>query len=134
MHGQRGRGPVGSRPTPPHHLPPSILGLVSKVFPVEKLLDAAIACAEKIASNSKLVAAMAKESVNAGRGWGATGTTLTPGELVGPGSRVSPTSPLLSAFETTLAEGTRTEKRLFYATFATVSKAGGGVGPIAGGG
>ncbi|XP_010151125.1 PREDICTED: enoyl-CoA hydratase, mitochondrial, partial [Eurypyga helias] len=40
-------------------------GLVSKVFPAEKLLDAAIACAEKIASNSKLVAAMAKESVNA---------------------------------------------------------------------
>lgn len=38
---------------------------------MEKLLDAAIACAEKIASNSKLVAAMAKESVNAGRGWGA---------------------------------------------------------------
>uniref|UniRef100_A0A8B9RY06 Enoyl-CoA hydratase, mitochondrial n=1 Tax=Accipiter nisus TaxID=211598 RepID=A0A8B9RY06_9AVES len=72
-------------------------GLVSKVFPVEKLLDAAIACAEKIASNSKLVAAMAKESVNA-------------------------------AFETTLAEGTRTEKRLFYATFATVSR---GVGSIA---
>ncbi|XP_074965803.1 enoyl-CoA hydratase, mitochondrial [Phalacrocorax aristotelis] len=63
-------------------------GLVSKVFPVEKLLDEAIACAEKIASNSKLVAAMAKESVNA-------------------------------AFETTLAEGNRTEKRLFYATFAT---------------
>ncbi|KAJ7426900.1 Mitochondrial ribosome-associated GTPase 1 [Willisornis vidua] len=63
-------------------------GLVSKVFPVDKLLDAAIACAEKIASNSKLVAAMAKESVNA-------------------------------AFETTLTEGNRTEKRLFYATFAT---------------
>ncbi|XP_066047839.1 enoyl-CoA hydratase, mitochondrial [Chamaea fasciata] len=63
-------------------------GLVSKVYPVEKLLDAAIACAEKIASNSKLVAAMAKESVNA-------------------------------AFETTLTEGNRTEKRLFYATFAT---------------
>ncbi|XP_036242115.1 enoyl-CoA hydratase, mitochondrial [Molothrus aeneus] len=63
-------------------------GLVSKVYPVEKLLDAAIACAEKIARNSKLVAAMAKESVNA-------------------------------AFETTLTEGNRTEKRLFYATFAT---------------
>ncbi|XP_039927366.1 enoyl-CoA hydratase, mitochondrial [Hirundo rustica] len=63
-------------------------GLVSKVYPVEKLLDAAIACAEKIASNSKLVAAIAKESVNA-------------------------------AFETTLTEGNRTEKRLFYATFAT---------------
>lgn len=63
-------------------------GLVSKVFPVDKLLDAAISCAEKIAGNSKLVVAMAKESVNA-------------------------------AFETTLAEGNRTEKRLFYATFAT---------------
>lgn len=37
---------------------------------MEKLLDAAIACAEKIASNSKLVSAMAKESVNAGRCWG----------------------------------------------------------------
>ncbi|XP_052532706.1 enoyl-CoA hydratase, mitochondrial [Tympanuchus pallidicinctus] len=63
-------------------------GLVSKVFPTEKLLDAAIGCAEKIATNSKLVVAMAKESVNA-------------------------------AFETTLTEGNRTEKRLFYATFAT---------------
>ncbi|XP_050567866.1 enoyl-CoA hydratase, mitochondrial isoform X2 [Cygnus atratus] len=66
----------------------TIPGLVSKVFPVDKLLDAAISCAEKIAGNSKLVVAMAKESVNA-------------------------------AFETTLAEGNRTEKRLFYATFAT---------------
>ncbi|KAM9009888.1 enoyl-CoA hydratase, mitochondrial [Ara ararauna] len=66
-------------------------GLVSKIFPVEKLVDAAVACAEKIASNSKLVAAMAKESVN-------------------------------SAFETTLAEGMRTEKRLFYATFATADR------------
>ncbi|KAM8806396.1 enoyl-CoA hydratase, mitochondrial [Eudromia elegans] len=63
-------------------------GLVSKIFPVDKLLEAAISCAEKIASNSKLVTAIAKESVNA-------------------------------AFETTLAEGNRTEKRLFYVTFAT---------------
>lgn len=85
---------------------------------MEKLLDAAIACAEKIASNSKLVAAMAKESVNAGRGWGATGS---PGGC-GFSREVSPTSPLLLAFETTLAEGMRTEKRLFYATFATVSR------------
>lgn len=43
---------------------------------MEKLLDAAIACAEKIARNSKLVTAMAKESVNAGRGWGLTGNPL----------------------------------------------------------
>lgn len=38
------------------------------------------------------------------------------------GRGVSPTSLLLSAFETTLAEGVRMEKRLFYATFATVSR------------
>lgn len=93
---------------------------------MEKLLDAAIACAEKIASNSKLVAAMAKESVNAGRGWGPTGNPL--GGAARPGRGVSPISPLLSAFETTLTEGNRTEKRLFYATFATVSR---GISPMA---
>ncbi|XP_045147348.1 enoyl-CoA hydratase, mitochondrial isoform X2 [Echinops telfairi] len=41
-------------------------GLVSKVFPVETLVEEAIRCAEKIASNSKIVVAMAKESVSAG--------------------------------------------------------------------
>ncbi|KAL8186674.1 UNVERIFIED_CONTAM: putative enoyl-CoA hydratase, mitochondrial [Gekko kuhli] len=49
-------------------------GLVSKVCPVDKLLDEAISCAEKIAGNSKLVVAMAKEAVNA-----AFETTLTEG-------------------------------------------------------
>nr|XP_025866514.1 enoyl-CoA hydratase, mitochondrial [Vulpes vulpes] len=63
-------------------------GLVSKIFPVETLVEEAIRCAEKIASNSKIVTAMAKESVNA-------------------------------AFEMTLTEGNRLEKKLFYATFAT---------------
>lgn len=48
-------------------LPFCVLGLVSKIFPVETLVEEAIKCAEKIASNSKIVAAMAKESVNAGR-------------------------------------------------------------------
>jgi len=66
-------------------------GLVSKIFPVERLVEEAIQCAEKIASNSKIVAAMAKESVNA-------------------------------AFEMTLTEGNKLEKKLFYSTFATVSK------------
>lgn len=59
---------------------------------------------------------------------GAGGPTGNPPRgAAGPGSRVSPTSPLPSAFETTLAEGTRTEKRLFYATFATVSRGGGSI-------
>lgn len=93
---------------------------------MEKLLDAAIACAEKIAGNSKLVAAMAKESVNAGTGWGPTGNPL--GGLCEPRQRGLPNFSLLSAFETTLTEGNRTEKRLFYATFATVSR---GISPVA---
>ncbi|XP_032465051.1 enoyl-CoA hydratase, mitochondrial [Phocoena sinus] len=63
-------------------------GLVSKIFPVETLVEEAIKCAEKIASNSKIVTAMAKESVNA-------------------------------AFEMTLTEGIKLEKKLFYSTFAT---------------
>ena len=41
-------------------------GLVSKVFPVDQLVAEAVKCGEKIASNSKLVSAMAKEAVNAG--------------------------------------------------------------------
>ncbi|XP_013917922.1 PREDICTED: enoyl-CoA hydratase, mitochondrial [Thamnophis sirtalis] len=65
-----------------------LAGLVSKVCPVDKLLDEAVGCAEKIARHSKLVVAMAKEAVNA-------------------------------AFELTLAEGNRLEKRLFHASFAT---------------
>ncbi|XP_038600062.1 enoyl-CoA hydratase, mitochondrial [Tachyglossus aculeatus] len=63
-------------------------GLVSKIFPVEKLVEEAIQCGEKIASNSKIITMIAKESVNA-------------------------------AFEMTLAEGSKLEKRLFYSTFAT---------------
>lgn len=63
-------------------------GLVSKIFPVDTLVEEAIQCAEKIANNSKLVTAMAKESVNA-------------------------------AFEMTLTEGCKLEKKLFYSTFAT---------------
>lgn len=41
-------------------------GLVSKVCPVDQLVTEAVKCGEKIASNSKLVSAMAKEAVNAG--------------------------------------------------------------------
>jgi enoyl-CoA hydratase len=63
-------------------------GLVARVVPAEKLLDEAIAAAEKIAGMSLPVAMMAKEAVN-------------------------------RAFETTLAEGIRFERRLFHASFAT---------------
>uniref|UniRef100_A0A8V0ZRC1 Enoyl-CoA hydratase, mitochondrial n=1 Tax=Gallus gallus TaxID=9031 RepID=A0A8V0ZRC1_CHICK len=127
-------GKVGT-PAPPPRLPP---GLVSKVFPVDKLLDAAIGCAEKIAANSKLVVAMAKESVNAGTGSGMGVNSGIWGRLRSKAERCShllvphlvpsPHPHLFSislspspAFETTLTEGNRTEKRLFYATFATVS-------------
>lgn len=40
-------------------------GLVSKVFPVEELVDETIKLGEKIASMSKVAVAMAKEAVNA---------------------------------------------------------------------
>jgi len=67
------------------------IGLVSAVFPSEKVVDEAIKTAEKIASHSRIVVQLAKEAVNA-------------------------------AFETTLAEGTRLEKRLFHTTFGLADR------------
>ncbi|XP_014243079.1 probable enoyl-CoA hydratase, mitochondrial isoform X2 [Cimex lectularius] len=64
------------------------MGLVSKVFPNDKLVEEAVKLGEKIASHSPLIVQMCKEAVNI-------------------------------AFETTLQEGLRFEKRTFYATFAT---------------
>ena len=63
-------------------------GLVSRVVPTGELLDEAVKVAERIASMSRPIAMMVKESVN--RAW-----------------------------ETTLTEGVRFERRLFHATFAT---------------
>ncbi len=62
-------------------------GLVSRVVPVDDLLDEAVRMAEKIASFSRPAVMMAKEAVN-------------------------------RAFETTLTEGLRFERRLFHSLFA----------------
>ncbi len=64
------------------------VGLVSRILPLDKLLEDALATAAKIAELSLPIAMMAKESVN-------------------------------RAFETTLAEGVRFERRLFHSAFAT---------------
>ena len=66
-------------------------GLVSRVVPVESLLDEALKAAGKIAAQSLPIAMMTKESVN-------------------------------RAYETTLAEGVRFERRLFHAMFATADQ------------
>ncbi len=63
-------------------------GLVSRIVAADKVLDEAIAVAERISQMSRPIAMMVKESVN-------------------------------RAFETTLAEGVRFERRLFHSTFAT---------------
>jgi enoyl-CoA hydratase len=63
-------------------------GLVSRIVPADKLMEEAVAVAEKIGQMSRPIAMMVKESVN-------------------------------RAFETTLAEGVRFERRLFHSTFAT---------------
>lgn len=44
-----------------------LTGLVSRVYPVDKVVDEAITCGEKIAKNSKLIVSMAKEAVNGGK-------------------------------------------------------------------
>jgi len=66
-------------------------GLVSRIVPLDKLLDETVAVAQKIAKMSQPIAMIAKESVN-------------------------------RAYETTLAEGIRFERRLFHSTFATEDK------------
>jgi enoyl-CoA hydratase len=66
-----------------------VVGLVSKVFPADKLVEEAIKLGEKISAQSPLIVSLCKEMVNA-------------------------------AFETTLEQGLRQEKRAFHATFSTV--------------
>ena len=63
-------------------------GLVSRIVAPDKLIEEAVAVAERIGQMSRPIAMMVKEAVN-------------------------------RAFETTLAEGVRFERRLFHSTFAT---------------
>ncbi|WP_120993534.1 enoyl-CoA hydratase [Stutzerimonas urumqiensis] len=66
-------------------------GLVSRIVPVDKLIDEALEAARQIAEKSLPATMMIKESVN-------------------------------RAFETTLAEGIRFERRVFHAVFATADQ------------
>jgi len=66
-------------------------GLVSRVVPQDALLDEALAAAAAVASMSRHIAWMVKESVN-------------------------------RAYETTIGEGIRFERRLFHAAFATADQ------------
>jgi enoyl-CoA hydratase len=63
-------------------------GLVSRIVPLNELVEEAIATAKKIADLSQPIVMMAKESVN-------------------------------RAYETTLHEGIRFERRLFHSAFST---------------
>ncbi|TBW09188.1 enoyl-CoA hydratase [Azotobacter chroococcum] len=63
-------------------------GLVSRVVPLERLLDEALSAAAQIAGHSAMAVRLNKEAVN-------------------------------RAYETTLAEGVRFERRLLHASFAT---------------
>ncbi|RMD92119.1 MAG: enoyl-CoA hydratase [Alphaproteobacteria bacterium] len=69
-------------------------GLVSRVVPTKKLMEEAMAAAQKIAEKSMLTAMAVKEAVN-------------------------------RSFESTLSEGIRFERQLFYALFATEDQAEG---------
>lgn len=64
-------------------------GLVSKIFPADKLVAEAVKLGEKISSHSPLIVQLCKEAVN-------------------------------TAYETTLQEGLKFERRHFHATFSTV--------------
>jgi enoyl-CoA hydratase len=66
-------------------------GLVSRIVPAAEVLPEAVKIGERIASMSRPIAMMVKESVN-------------------------------RAYETTLAEGVRFERRLFHSTFATADR------------
>ena len=93
---------------------------------MDQLVPEAIKCGEKIAANSKLVSAMAKEAVNAGECNRSGAPVQTNNKQQKPTIILAQNFEMLyifvvPAYELTLAEGNRLEKRLFHSTFATVS-------------
>lgn len=89
-------------------------GLVSAVYPADKLLDEVIEKAEEIASNSQITTQIAKECVNKGNKRRAELSSKTK-------KQANLNLLFLTAHELSLSEGLAYEKRMFQSTFNTVS-------------
>ena len=87
-------------------------GLASRVVPAAELLDDACVTAATIASMSQPIVAIAKTCVNVAF------ESSNPDSNPYPKPKPNP-KPNQVAFESSLAEGLRLERALFYSTFAT---------------
>ena len=87
-------------------------GLASRVVPAAELLDDACVTAATIASMSQPIVAIAKTCVNVAF------ESSNPDPDPNPNPSPNP-NPNQVAFESSLAEGLRFERALFYSTFAT---------------
>ncbi|CAF3624764.1 unnamed protein product [Adineta steineri] len=86
------------------------LGLISAVFPADKLIEESLKTAEKIANHSKIVVQLAKEAVNAGD----IPYFILKQKII--------SIFYLIAFETSLAQGNLLEKRLSCTTFGLADR------------
>ena len=89
-------------------------GLASRVVPAAELLDDALATAATIGTMSQPIVAIAKTCVNVGCEPSNPSASPTPRPTPQPHPE-----PKQAAFESSLAEGLRLERQLFYSTFAT---------------
>ena len=87
-------------------------GLASRVVPAAELLDEALTTAATIAGMSQPIVAIAKTCVNVAF------ESSNPDSNPYPKPKPNP-KPNQVAFESSLAEGLRLERALFYSTFAT---------------